>query len=80
MRCPFCEKSVIGEKDVVVIVGEGPAHRHCYERDMVNQRSFAGLYMPSLSDVQLNELKDLVLMELNSREQEETHEAVELFA
>lgn len=78
MRCPFCEKNVIGEKHIVVLSGEGPAHRSCYERDILGKRIFAGLHLPSLETNQLNELKEMVITELNARFTPQ-HEVIELF-
>lgn len=80
MLCPYCKENVIGSaaSEVVVVVGEGPAHKICHERAVIGQRVFSGLDLPRLSDKQLNELNDMVKMELNSREGEE--DAIELFA
>lgn len=77
MKCPYCSESVVGEKDIVVVVGEGPAHRICHERAVIGQRVFSGLNLPALSDEQLHELNDMVRMELNARQPAE--ELVELF-
>ena len=76
MKCPYCKENVIGEKNVVVVVGEGPAHAICHERATISQRVFAGLKLPVLTDEQLSELSDMVKMEQNSRKQEEV---IELF-
>ena len=67
MKCPYCSKTVVGDKTAVMIVGEGPAHKLCYERQIIGQRVFEGLQLPVLSDEQLSELSDMVKMELNSR-------------
>lgn len=79
MRCPYCSKSVIGQKDIVVIAGEGPAHRSCYEREVLGQRVFRGLHLPTLDLNELYELKEMLLTELNAREQSED-DGIELFA
>jgi len=79
MRCPFCAKSVVGEPEIVVIAGEGPAHRQCYERDVLGQRVFRGLHLPSLALEELYELKEMLLTELNAREQSDD-DGIELFA
>lgn len=79
MNCPYCSRSVVGYKEVVIVVGEGPAHKQCHERQVVGQRIFAGMDLPALSDQQLSELSDMVKMELNSRD-ESQDDAIELFA
>lgn len=78
MRCPFCKGNVIGEKEVVILVGEGPAHTECYRRHAFHSRQFRGLDLQALDDNGLLELKDMVLMEMNSRVKTDTD--VELFA
>lgn len=78
MRCPFCRKNVIGERNIVVVAGEGPAHKLCYEREVVGQRVFGGIHLPSLNMNQLNELKEMLLTEINSRHIDDD-DAVELF-
>lgn len=67
MRCPYCEKSVVGEKKVKILVGEGPVHEYCYEQNVLSQRVFEGLNLPNLSDLKLNELHEMLLSEINSR-------------
>lgn len=83
MRCPYCSKPVVGEKDVVVLAGEGPAHRRCYEHDVMGQRSFAGLKLSSFLESELNELQEMILIELNARSridlEKPTDNVVELF-
>lgn len=79
MKCPYCQKNVIGEKKIVVVVGEGPAHAVCHERAIISQRVFGGLNLPLLNDEQLAELSDMVKMEQNSRD-ESQEDAIELFA
>lgn len=79
MRCPYCSKSVVGQPEVVVIVGEGPAHKHCYEGHIIGQRTFRGLHLPSLELSELYELKEMLLTELNVRESLDAN-SVELFA
>lgn len=82
MRCPYCKKSVFGEKEVVVIVGEGPAHKRCHEHELIGQRSFAGLKLSSFKETELRELQEMILIELNVRnrvERDTTRDVVELF-
>ena len=67
MRCEYCEASVVGHKDVVILVGQGPVHQRCYDRSLISRRIFQGLALPSLSLDDLSELKELVLQEINSR-------------
>jgi len=66
MLCNYCEKSVLGASPITV-PGIGPAHDVCYRTRLTSERIFNGLNIASLSDVDLNELSDLVLMEKNSR-------------
>lgn len=81
MRCPYCSGSVVGDSDIVVLVGEGPAHRKCYERDVLGQRVFRGLHLPTLELNELYELKEMLLTELNAREQSNSEDdGIELFA
>lgn len=79
MRCCYCEKNVVGEKHVVMIAGEGPAHQTCHERHTVTKRQFGDLDLQALDSDALNELKELVLTEWNAR-QKSGDETVELFA
>ena len=79
MRCPFCSKSVVGDLNIVVIAGEGPAHKQCYEREVIGQRVFGSLHLPSLKMEELIEMKEMLLTELNAREQPE-EDGIELFA
>ena len=78
MRCPFCRENVVGKKSIVIVAGEGPAHKHCYERHAYQSRRFANIDLQKLEDTKLFELKDLVLMEINSRQEQESE--IELFA
>ncbi len=67
MRCPYCRQTVVGEKQVKIIAGEGPAHVRCYEQSVMSQRHFSGLELPKLSDEMLYELREMLLSEINSR-------------
>ncbi|MGR6872618.1 hypothetical protein ACU6U9_10000 [Pseudomonas sp. HK3] len=77
MRCPYCKKSVVGEKNVEILTGIGPAHRLCYEQTILSQRIFEGLNLPRLSDDKLCELQEMLLTEINSRSH--VSDDVELF-
>lgn len=82
MRCPYCKKTVFGEKEVVVIVGEGPAHKRCHEHELIGQRSFAGLKLSSFKESELRELQEMILIELNVRNRMEpakSSHVIELF-
>ena len=81
MRCTYCEKNVVGLEgdEIVMIQGEGPAHKSCHERHSMNQRQFGSLNLQLLDDAMLNELKELVLTEWNARQKEELDD-IELFA
>jgi len=78
MYCPYCDGPVVGEKQVVIVVGSGPAHSLCHERAMLSQRIFEGVQLPNLSVDKLMELQEMVRVELNSRDAASTE--VELFA
>lgn len=68
MRCPYCSKGVVGAENVVVIVGEGPAHLECHEYHVMGERSYKNIYFPDLSKEELLEMKEMILTELNVRE------------
>lgn len=77
MRCPYCSKSVVGHSDIVILVGEGPAHKKCYEQSVLGQRVFQGLHLPTMELSELYELKEMLLTELNARENKDNQ--IELF-
>lgn len=81
MRCIYCEKNVVGlgDNEIVMIQGEGPAHRSCHERHAMNERRFGSLNLQILDDEMLNELKELVLTEWNARQKDDMDD-IELFA
>lgn len=66
MRCSYCDKTVLGAEPITV-PGLGPAHEICYQAELVSNRVFSGLNIAQLTDQQLNELSDMVLMEKNAR-------------
>ena len=81
MKCPYCQKNVVGHSKVVIIVGEGPAHFACHEQSVISNRSFKNIHFPSLSLEELHELKEMVLVELNARSRSDSvSEDIELFA
>lgn len=77
MYCPYCDGPVVGEKKVVIVVGTGPAHQFCHDKMLLTQRIFNGMNLTDLHMEGLHLLKEMVLTEINSRNQE--LEAVELF-
>ena len=77
MKCEFCGKPVYGS-DGVSIPGRGPAHRNCFEANEALRRSFKGLDITALTDLELANLKDLVLSEENVRKPG-TDNDIELF-
>ncbi len=81
MRCPYCSKGVVGSTEIVMVLGEGPAHLECYQRHAVADRSFNNIHFPSLSSHDLKEMKEMILAELNIRERDLSSEAdgIELF-
>lgn len=80
MRCCYCQKNVVGQKDVVMVVGEGPAHQSCHDRYTLTKRQFGNLDLQKLEDDVLNELKELVLTEWNARQKSAIEDDIELFA
>ncbi len=80
MRCCYCDGNVVGQKDVVMVVCEGPAHRACHDRYMLTRRQFGSLNLQHLDDHLLNELKELVLTEVNARQKQDVEDDIELFA
>lgn len=79
MRCDYCEKPVVGDKRVVILVGKGPVHTYCYEHDMLSKREFKGITLKSLTLSELHDLKEMTCIEINSR-QNNDDDSVELFA
>ncbi len=77
MYCPYCDGPVVGEKKVVIVVGTGPAHQHCHEEMLLTQRIFNGMNLTNLHSDGLHLLKEMVLTEINSRNQD--LQAVEFF-
>lgn len=63
---------------MVMVVGEGPTHRRCYELNAISQRQFGNLDLQTLDDELLNELKELVLTECNARQPADSND-IELF-
>lgn len=76
MNCSFCAQPVLMRQPMTV-PGQGPAHKDCYQQHLVEQRQFMGLNIRALSDSQLQELRELVAMECNARQQ--VNDDVELF-
>lgn len=79
MRCVYCEGPVVGHGDVRVIPGLGPSHKPCYEKELHKEdwMEFEGIVLESWDNERLLELKERVLIELNSRFYKT--QAVELF-
>ncbi len=80
MRCHYCLNRVVGKPNIVILKGIGPAHYQCYENNRVHSRVFGDLDLQTLNDDALNELKEMVLSECNSRKLMTEEEAVELFS
>lgn len=76
MKCVYCEADVLSAEPITVS-GVGPAHRHCYEKSLIEQRVFHHLNLRSLSDSDLRELLDLAKMEINVRDAD--HQGVDLW-
>ena len=67
MNCCFCSQPVLLQQPITVS-GLGPAHRPCYQQYLIDQRQFMGINLRTLSDTQLGELRELVVMEHNERQ------------
>lgn len=78
MRCAYCTGKVVGQPDVVVVSGLGPAHENCYQRSQISlaQRTFAGMDLTQFSSAALNELSDMVAIEQNARKVEQASRVV----
>ena len=79
MRCVYCEGPVVGHEDVMVVSGLGPSHKRCYEQEQHKEDwvEFEGIVLESWDNERLLELKERVLIELNSRFYKT--QAIELF-
>ncbi len=79
MRCIYCEKAVFGSEGFTV-PSEGAAHQNCFQANQALKRTFQSLEISTLNDKELQELKELILAEENSRNREEEEDdGVELF-
>ena len=82
MNCVYCSKAVFGSEGITVS-GKGPAHQQCYHANQIFKRTFQSIEISELSDEELNDLKDLVLAEINGRARKlEEHDSggdIELF-
>jgi len=78
MNCLYCNKPVFGA-DGITVPGEGPAHQKCYQAHQALQRTFQSLDISKLSDDELTDLMDLVLAEVNTRNQDDDDDGIELF-
>lgn len=76
MKCCYCNKNVLAG-DPITVSGLGPAHRPCYEQNLIEQRVFKHLNLRSLPESELRELFDMVKMELNVRDSQ--HKAVDVW-
>ncbi len=79
MRCIYCHKRVFGGEGLTV-PGVGPAHQKCFQLDAALRRTFQSLDISALNDMELTDLKDLVLAEVNDRERKKSgNDDIELF-
>lgn len=79
MKCIYCRSPVYGHNGLTVPM-EGAAHQQCYQMEQTLKRTFQHLEISKLSDPELNDLKDLVLSELNDRQRDEAEcSDIELF-
>lgn len=79
MRCIYCEKGVFGHQGLTV-PSEGAAHQNCFQANQALKRTFQSLEITALNDQELQELKEIVLAEENSRNRvEDEDDGIELF-
>jgi len=78
MHCIYCDKLVFG-KGGLTVPGSGPAHQYCFQANQVLKRTFQHLEITSLNDEELQELKELVYAEENSRNRNSGDDGIELF-
>lgn len=78
MHCIYCDKPVFGNSGLTV-PGSGPAHQNCFQANQVLKRTFQHLEITSLNDQELQELKELIIAEENSRSRTSEDDGVELF-
>ena len=78
MNCLYCDKAVFG-KEGITVPGKGAAHIKCYQADQALRRTFQNLEITALNDEELQELKELIFAEENSRSRNDDDDGVELF-
>jgi len=79
VRCLYCYKAVFGN-DGLTVPSEGAAHQNCFQANQALKRTFQSLEITALNDKELQELKEIVLAEENSRNRvEEEDDGIELF-
>ncbi len=78
MHCIYCKKPVFGN-DGMTVSGGAPAHYPCFQANQVLIRTFQHLEVSALNDEELQELKELVIAEENSRNRTSTDDGIELF-
>lgn len=78
MKCIYCNKPVFGREGLTV-PNEGPAHQSCFQLDQALKRTFQNLDITALNDKELQELKELILAEENSRSRTNDDDGIELF-
>ena len=67
MRCPYCKKKVVGQKDVVIVIGEGPAHKDCYSNSQLHSSDLSFFKLESSSMEELAALQKAILNEIRFR-------------
>ena len=79
MRCLYCDKAVFGNEGLTV-PSEGAAHLNCFQANQALKRTFQSLEISALNDKELQDLKEIILAEENSRSREdEEDDGIELF-
>jgi len=78
MKCIICNKPVYGKQGMTA-VGLGAIHKKCFPGHSLDNRVFQSLDISALDDADFVELKEMVLAEINARENVNQQTSIELF-
>jgi len=78
MKCIICNKPVYGKQGMTA-VGLGAIHKKCFPGHSLDNRVFQSLDVSALNDEDFVELKEIVLAEINARENVSPKTSIELF-
>ena len=67
MQCKYCQSPVVGQKDIVIEVGEGPVHSACFHRAMAKTGLVLGVPVTSLSSEAIDHCLALLTTEKQKR-------------